>query len=118
MYCPRLGRDRQHQAGRGRAGQGGAGWLWLVGITISISLSLKSDGRAYAQCSYPAFTYEIDILCKNIYTVRGGQGGVAHTGVCSIILTAVHTAEQSRAERSGKSGVATAAAGSSSNITS
>lgn len=76
-----------------------AGRLWLVGITISISLSLKSDGRAYAQCSYPAFTYEIDILCKNIYTVHGGEGGVAHTGVCSIILTAVHTAEQNRAER-------------------
>lgn len=97
MYCPRLGRDRQHQAWWGRAG---AGRLWLVGITISISLSLKSDGRAYAQCSYPAFTYEIDILCKNIYTVRGGRRRGTHRCRLDNFDSGPHCrAEQSRAER-------------------
>lgn len=33
----------------------------------------QRDGRAYAQCSYPAFTYEIDILCK-IFTQCVGEG--------------------------------------------
>lgn len=39
------------------------------------------------------------IFYAKIFTLCVGAGGVAHTGVCSIILTAVHTAEQSRAER-------------------
>lgn len=37
------------------------------------------------------------IFYAKIFTLCMGAGGVAHTGVCSIILTAVHTAEQSGA---------------------
>lgn len=81
---------------RGGAGRG-TGRLWLVGITISISLSLKSDGRAYAQCSYPAFTYEIDILCKNIYTVHGGRRRGTHRCVLDNFDSGPHC----RAEQSG-----------------
>lgn len=33
----------------------------------------QRDGRAYAQCSYPAFTYEIDILCKIFTQCVGGR---------------------------------------------
>lgn len=81
-----------------------AGRLWLGGITISISLSLKSDGRAYAQCSYPAFTYEIDILCKNIYTLSGGswrRRGNSDTHRC--VLDNFDSGPHCRAERRGNS---------------
>lgn len=58
------------------------------------------------------------IFYAKIFTQCVGRARDRHTGVCSIILTAVHIAEQS-----GKSGVATAAAssgssGNTSNITS